>query len=312
MSVKKNVEKDVKKKPDGTSKVAVRRSKLIYESYLEEPDDREMLFQAAAMSHVFLPRREPDKPNEIWETESGKFTMSVIPLPVMNPLTHKNEFIGLPYGTKARIILVNLNTMAIQNQSRIIDVSSANLTQFVTDIGLSEGGNQLSAVREQIARLSNCIIRLSFDGAEWQDNTNMPIVSRFTVLKDGSGNQRWPDQIELSDSYFNSLQNHAVPIPKLHLAALSNNATAIDLYCFLAHRLHRVPKGKPQFLAWKTLKDQFGGEYTRIADFRTNFIRVMTLVRSLYNDARVELKGTKGVMLFNSPTPIPKQLILFK
>lgn len=299
-------------KPAKLSNVAKRRVKLVYESHMEEPDDREMLFQAAAMCQVFLPRREPAAPNEIWETESGKFNMTVIPLPVLNPVTHKNEYLGLPYGTKARIILAKLNTMAIQSKSRIIDVSANNLTQFVTSLNLSEGGNQLSAVREQIARLSNCIMRVTFDGEEYATNANMPIVSRFNVFKDQDNPQRWPEQIELSELYFNTLMTHAVPISELHLAALSNNATAIDLYCFLAHRLHRIDKKKPVFLTWKTLKDQFGGEYSRLADFRANFIKVIGLVKSLYTDAKLELKGTKGLVLHYSPTPIIKQLETFK
>lgn len=311
MSAKKDAEKAAKPKPDGTSKVAVRRSKLIYEAFQEDPDDREMLFQAAAMCQVFLPRREPLTPSEVWETDSGKFTMTVIPLPVLNPVTHKNEYIGLPYGTKARIILANLNAIAVQSQNRIIDVSSNNLTQFVKEIGMTDGGSQIAGVRDQIARLSNSIMRLSFDGEEWQDNTNMPIVSRFTVFKGAENQQRWPEQIELSEQYFKNLVEHAVPLPKTHLAALSNNATAIDLYCFLAHRLHRIPKGKPQFLAWKTLKDQFGGEYTRMTDFRTNFKKTWDLVRTLYTDAKIDQKGTRGLILHNSPTPIPKQMILF-
>lgn len=311
MRAKKDAEKAPKPKPDGTSKVAVRRSKLIYEAYQEDPDDREMLFQAAAMCQVFLPRREPATPSEVWETESGKFTMTVIPLPVMNPTTHKNEYIGLPFGTKARIILANLNAIAVQNQNRIIDVSSANLTQFVKELGMTDGGSQIAGVRDQIARLSNSIMRLSFDGDEWQDNANMPIVSRFTVFKDAESQKRWPEQIELSEQYFKNLVEHAVPLPKTHLAALSNNATAIDLYCFLAHRLHRIPKGKPQFLAWKTLKDQFGGEYTRMTDFRTNFKKTWDLVRNLYTDAKIDQKGSRGLLLHNSPTPIPKQMVLF-
>lgn len=50
------------------SKVAKRRTKLVYEAFQEEPDDREMLFQTAAMCHVFFPRREPDlQPHETWE-----------------------------------------------------------------------------------------------------------------------------------------------------------------------------------------------------------------------------------------------------
>jgi hypothetical protein len=175
---------------------------------------------------------------------------------------------------------------------------------------MTDGGTQLAMVREQIARLSNCIMRLTFDGEEWQDNSTLPIISRFTVFKDGGRVQRWPEQIELSEQYFNNLVEHAVPLARTHIAALSNNSTAFDLYCFLAHRLHRIPKGKPQFLAWQTLKDQFGGEYTRMVDFRASFKRTWKIVKSLYVDAKIEEKGTRGLMLHNSPTPIPKQLTI--
>jgi hypothetical protein len=297
-------------KPTGLSKVAKRRGKLIFEAYQEEPDDREMLFQAAAMCQVYLPRKELIDPAEVWETDSGKFKMSIIPLPVISSDTHKNEYLGLPFGTRARIILANINSVAVQKQNRVIDVSSNNLTQFVKEMDMTDGGSQIAGVREQIARLSNCIMRLTFDGEDWQDNSNMPIVSRFTVFKDGGRVQRWPEQIELSEQYFNNLVEHAVPLGRTHIAALSNNSTAFDLYCFLAHRLHRIPKGKPQFLAWQTLKDQFGSEYNRMVDFRANFKRTWNLVKAVYTDARIEEKGTRGLMLFNSPTPIPKQLII--
>lgn len=292
------------------SKVAKRRGKLIYEAFQEEPDDRDMLFQAAAMCQVYLPKKELVDPSALWETDSGKFSMSMIPLPITNQATHKSEFIGLPYGTRARIILANINTVAVQKQNRLIDVSSHNLTQFVKEMDMTDGGTQIAMVREQIARLSNCIMRLTFDGEEWQDNSNMPIVSRFTVFKDGGRVQRWPEQIELSEQYFNNLVEHAVPLARTHIAALSNNSTAFDLYCFLAHRLHRIPRGKPQFLAWQTLKDQFGTEYSRMVDFRASFKRTWQIVKSLYTDARIEEKGTRGLMLFNSPTPIPKQLVI--
>lgn len=292
------------------SRSAQRRVKLTYEAFQEEPDDREMLFQAAAMCQVFMPKKELADPSALWETDSGKFSMSMIPLPITNAATHKSEFIGLPYGTRARIIIANINTVAVQKQNRVIDVSSNNLTQFVKEMDMTDGGTQIAMVREQIARLSNCIMRLTFDGEEWQDNSNMPIVSRFTVFKDGGKVQRWPEQIELSEQYFNNLAEHAVPLARMHIAALSNNSTAFDLYCFLAHRLHRIPRGKPQFLAWATLKDQFGSEYTRMVDFRASFKRTWQIVKSLYTDARIEEKGTRGLMLFNSPTPIPKQMII--
>lgn len=295
------------------SSVAKRRTKLVYEAYQEEPDDREILFQSSVMAHCYLPRREPSQAlNEIWETESGKFSVYVMPMPVKNPVTHELQYLGLPYGVKARIILATLNTIALKTQNRVIEMPASNLTEFNNHMGFSEGGSQVTAVREQIARLASCVIRMTYDGTEGQRNINLPIVNGFSLFPENKPGQMllWPSEIELSEQYFNNLLEHAVPLAKSHLEAMSNNVTAIDLYTFLAHRLHRISPGKPQFLAWATVKDQFGGEYTRMTDFRANFKKVWRLVKSLYTDARVEEKGTKGLLLHYSNTPIPKRLII--
>ena len=49
--------------------------------------------------------------------------------------------------------------------------------------------------------------------------------------------------IRLSADYFESLQRHAVPLNKHYLSALSHSAMALDVYSWLAQRLHRIPKG---------------------------------------------------------------------
>lgn len=292
--------------------VGKRRTKLIYEAFQEEPDDRDMLFQSSVMAHCYLPRREPDlAPNEIWQAESGKFSLYVMPMPVRNPISHEMQYLGLPYGVKARLILAHLNTIALKTQNRVIDMPASSVTDFNNYMGLSEGGSQVNAVRDQISRLASCVIRMTYDGQEGQKNINMPLVSGFTLFPEKRPDQLmlWPSEIELSEMYFANLMEHAVPLAKSHLTALSNNATAIDWYTFLAHRLHRIQPNKPQFLAWQTIKDQFGGDYNRMVDFRSNFKKVHRLVKSLYTDARVEEKGTRGLTLYFSQTPIPKKLL---
>lgn len=295
------------------SRIAKRRTKLVYDAFQEEPDDRDMLFQSSVMAHCFFPRREPDlAPNEIWQAESGKFSLYVMPMPVRNPQTHEMQYLGLPFGVKARIILATLNTIALKTQSRLIDMPASSVTDFNNYMGFSEGGTQVNAVRDQISRLASCVIRMTYDGQEGQKNINMPLVSGFTLFPEKRPDQLmlWPSEIELSELYFTNLMEHAVPLAKSHLTALSNNATAIDWYTFLAHRLHRIQPNKPQFLAWQTIKDQFGGDYNRMTDFRANFKKVHRLVKSLYTDARIEEKGNRGLTLHFSQTPIPKRLIV--
>ncbi|WP_461086739.1 replication protein RepA [Spirosoma flavus] len=295
-------DKVVKKSMD-LSKVAKRRGKLVYESYTEEPDDREILFTAAALCHTYFPRREPDlQPHEAWEQRSGKFVLYITPQPFPDPQTGEKTYSGLPYGPKARVLLANLNTIAIQKQTRTIQIANSP-AKFLKDIGLTDGGNQLSVIQDQMHRLSNCVLRTFYLDEQEETGETVPIVTR-------TKRNQWTSQITLSEEYYKHLSEHPVPLAKNHLAALSNNASALDLYAFLAHRLYRIPPGKPQFLAWKTLKDQFGQEYSRMSDFRFNFLKTWQSVKYLYTDARIEQKGSKGLMLFHSATPIAKQLTI--
>ena len=209
--------------------MAKRRTKLVYDAYQEEPDDREMLFQSAAMCHVFFPRREPNlSPSETWEQRSGKFVLYITPQPFPDPVTGEKMFSGLPYGPKARVLLANLNTIAIQKQTRTIEIAN-NPAKFLKEIGLTDGGNQLAVIQEQMQRLSNCVLRTFYLDEEEQSSETVPIITK-------SRRTPWASEITLSQEYFNHLTEHPVPLAKTHLAALSNNATAIDLYCFLAHR----------------------------------------------------------------------------
>ncbi|MBO0953060.1 replication protein RepA [Fibrella forsythiae] len=300
-------------KKQALSPVAKRRTKLVYEAFQEEPDDRDILFQSGVLCHTFFPRREPELAlNEVWRTDSGKMHLYVMPMPIIDPTTNELRYLGLPYGAKARIILANLNTIALKTQNPVIEMPADNLTNFTTFMGFSEGGSQVATIRDQISRMSSCVIRMAYDTGIKQKNVNLPLVSGFDLFPEGPAGQRalWPSQIILSDHYFHNLIDHAVPLAKSHMLALSGNVTALDVYSFLAHRLHRIPRGKPQFLAWSTLYEQFGKDYARIADFRLNFGRTLKLVKSLYTDAHFEEKGGKGLLLHFSQPPVTKKLMI--
>jgi hypothetical protein len=76
---------------------------------------------------------------------------------------------------------------------------------------------------------------------------------------------------------------HAVPLNEVHIAALSHSALALDIYAWLAQRLHRIPPGKPQRVSWEALQDQFGPGYKRTRKFREVFRIALKKVLALYN-----------------------------
>ena len=53
--------------------------------------------------------------------------------------------------------------------------------------------------------------------------------------------------VRLSQDYFESLQKHAVSLDERAVTALAHSAMGLDVYTWLAQRVHRVPPEKPPF-----------------------------------------------------------------
>jgi hypothetical protein len=78
---------------------------------------------------------------------------------------------------------------------------------------------------------------------------------------------------------------------------------ALDIYVWLAHRLHRV-KGSTPPIGWSDLAVQFGGDYAETRMFKRQFVRELAHVLAVYPAARVD-PGLKGLVLRHSPSPVP-------
>ena len=186
------------------------------------------------------------------------------------------------------------------------------LTAFVCRIGLSQDGRSIRTVKDQLSRLSAAEIRLAVAYGEAQARqVNAHIVSGFDLWFPKDERQRvlWPSTVTLSLDYFESLQRHAVPLDERAIAALSHSAMGLDIYCWLAQRLHRVNPGKPAFIPWTALRDQFGWHYGRMDKFRQVFRQTLDMVLSQYRGARLELDD-RGMTLRNSPPPVKGRMAL--
>jgi replication initiator protein len=113
----------------------------------------------------------------------------------------------------------------------------------------------------------------------------------------------WPTTVRLDPRYFESLTRHAVPLDERAVAALSHSAMGLDIYAWLAQRLHRVEIGKPTFIPWMSLKEQFGWHYQHMRKFKQVFRYTIDIVLTQYRAARVEL-DEHGMTLRNSPPPV--------
>ena len=90
------------------------------------------------------------------------------------------------------------------------------------------------------------------------------------------------------------------------LHALRGSALTLDIYVWLAHRLHRLDH-QPLWLPWRTVKLQFGCDYEGKhghGDFCRSFKLALRRVLILYPTAWVCVKRG-GIELRQSEPPVP-------
>jgi hypothetical protein len=293
--------------------------------------EQSILFQHSVFCQTSLPPRDPGADVRVWERQNGDATLRITAGMVMHPVEKVFVPIGLPFGPKARLVLLTVNQRAILTQSPVLDVDKS-LTSFVCNmLKLSNKGENITAVKDQLARLSASTIQLGLARDGHATTINSQIVTAFDLWFPKNDRQRvlWPTAIRLSHEYFQDLLTHAVPLDENHIAALSHNSLALDIYSWLAQRLHRVPTSAPQHISWVALYDQFGQGYDRLRKFREVFRTALKQVLLVYRTARVDDCAPKparayvingrtlyreepptGLWLYNSPPPVTKQLAL--
>jgi hypothetical protein len=165
--------------------------------------------------------------------------------------------------------------------------------------------------KDQLTRFAASSVRMACDLPEnraYQIQTHIIDAMELWLTKDDRQRVLWPAYVELSARYFESLAKHAVPLDERAIAALSNSPMALDVYAWLAQRLCRIRPGKPQFISWVGLKDQFGFCFGRMDHFRAGFRDVLNQVYQQYQTARFELDG-RGMTLRESPAPVASRLL---
>lgn len=293
--------------PKGTPKPLGRIKRRMIESAvaIEETDVEAITFLHTVFCQASLPYRNPGADVRVWERLNGYAHLKVIAGEAMCPERGRLVELGLPFGPKPRVLLAHLNSMALKTGSPQIEVGDS-LTAFMKRLfGYDPNGQEVRNFKDQLGCLSAATVRLGMvRGAEAITITTQ-VVTAFNLWFPKDGRQRvlWPSTVRLSAEYFESLQRHAVPLDERAIAALSHSAMALDVYAWLAQRLHRVHQFRPQFIPWTALQAQFGWHYGRIRDFKRDFRVALNFVLKQYRGARVELDD-RGMTLRYSPPPV--------
>ena len=280
---------------------------------MEEPDD--FVFQHSALCQTYLPYREP-KGATTWQRKNGNVSLLVVSGHIIDPRTGDYVSAGLPFGPKARLIFAHLNSRALKAGSRVIELEEETFTSFVRAMqsptrskASGPNGRELRAYKEQLKRFSVAQFTIAMTDGVRARQRSPQIITELDIEWTRKEHERllWPERIVLSAEYWESLQRHAVPLDTRALAALSHNALSLDLYHWLAQRLHRIPTQEELLLSRQMLFQQFGEGYKRERDFwNRGFLPAFSQVHVVYPHAKVEVVP-EGLRLRHSEPPVRRR-----
>ena len=257
--------------------------------------ESEVGFIYSAWAQTALPhKRLPD--NQLWEVQTDHVTL------VVEPGVRKTEGqpafrVGVPYGSRARLILLYLQSEALRTGCREVALGRS-LRVWLGRLGIPIGGKSMKEVREQAERISLCRMSFHINKAGRYGLLNQNLVDS-ALFEEGVG--ALLEVAVLSQGFFDQLRRHPVPIEEAAIRQLANNSLALDVYCWLAYRLHALKVPVP--ISWKALHGQFGRSVARLDSFRTHFRETLKLALAVYPDAQVD-EDARGVVLKPSRPPV--------
>jgi hypothetical protein len=253
-------------------------------------------------------KRVPD--DQVWERVGHQLTLTVTPgrLPGRDGRTIQ---IGVPYGAYARLIMLYLQTQTIKTGSRRIELGRS-MGAFLERLGLSIGGETYARVWDQAKRIAACNLVFS-----WQRPNGRADFVKDTFITNGAfqvdffshdpnQSRLWEEEVTLGEHFHKQLTAHPVPVLEQALREINNNSVAIDVYIWLAYRLHSLVDKGTTLVRWPALMAQFGSSYVRLRDFKRRFKEPLQLALAVYPNAQVEI-ADEGLMLRRSKPPVSKR-----
>lgn len=216
--------------------------------------------------------------------------------------------IGVPFGSRARLILIYLQSEALRTGRREIELGGS-LREWLGRMGISSGGKSIREVREQAERIARCRMSFHISRGGRVGLVNQSIVDSTMFVEDeepGGQGSLFAEVAKLSEGFYEQLRKHSVPVQEAAIRAISNNSAALDVYVWLAYRLHSLAAPKP--ITWRALHAQLGTGFARLDNFRKKFRESLALATAVYPEARVDEDG-HGLVLHPSRPPVSPRLI---
>lgn len=222
--------------------------------------------------------------------------------------------VGLPYGSKPRLLVAYLTTEAVRKGDRDIILGDS-LSDFMKDLGLQVTGGRwgsITGLKQQMTRLFSSSVHCQWDTKDSTSIANMQVVSKAQLWWDPKNPEQtglWESTVRLGEDFFSEVVANPVPIDLRAVKALKQSPMALDIYFWLTHRMSYLKKSYARHIPWAALQMQFGSNYPTTAqgirDFHKQFIGQLRKVQVVYPQAQVE-DSAEGLILKPSPSHVRK------
>lgn len=286
-----------------------RRDNLRQKTERDAPDPQDLRHIHSVLALCGLPYTRQSLDVRRYERKQGRMSLTVHAGELKDP-TGESIVQPLPYGSRARLLMLHLCSEAVRQKSPTIQIEDS-LTAFIRAIGYPVTGGPrgtLTAFKQQLNALAACRLQFGMWDGKRARNINAVPFNEIDVWMPDNPGQRilWPSTITFSTDFFNSLKTHALPVNVDAVRTFSNSSRKLDLLFWLGYRLNTIKK--PLAISWAALKEQFGESYSRERDFRARFATEIEELKDAFPRLQIELSETGIVIARQGPDvlAIPK------
>src|SRR3954452_5593655 len=181
----------------------------------------------------FPHKRLPD--TEMWEKRGHNVTLLVEPgrLKIGSGLP---TLFGVPYGARARMILIYLQTQAIRTDSPKVRLGRS-MRDWMGRMGIAVGGETARALRDQARRIAACSIKFFWTSTDIKgrlsDGFELGSIIRSGLFfrdEEKSHEILFDDAVMIDDVFFQALRKHPVPLLESSIKQLKDKSMSLDIY----------------------------------------------------------------------------------
>ena len=275
---------------------------------LRSGQSEDLSFLHSTLCQVGIPQRRQPIERRTWEQKNGFTSILVEAGQAFDPEMEIWRALPLPFGARARLMLIHISTEAVRTNSSVIHLERSMTATVRSLIGRPPNSRDIYSFKTQVSALAAATIRFATGSTQ----VNTQLISGFDLWWMPEDRKRvlWPTYLTLSSDYFETLKRAAVPLDKEALHAIQHSALALDTYVWLAQRLWRI--NARNFVPWSSLHDQFGAGYKNVRHFRRDFLKTLRSVLAVYPAARIDERLNKlgnpaGLDLWPSLPPVARR-----